>query len=74
MRIKYNPWTKKEIKTVLTMWEDKNKDEIAKELGRSSLQINYMATQIRRAGYKLSFKTKKGKTRGLILEAIKELR
>jgi len=56
------------------MWEDKNKDEIAKELGRSSLQINYMATQIRRAGYKLSFKTKKGKTRGLILEAIKELR
>jgi transposase len=68
-----SPFTKDEIKAVITLWEDKSTNEIAEELGRRTSSICYIANAIRKEGYTLSKKTKRGTMNLLIKEVIAEL-
>lgn len=67
-------YTKEEIKAVISLWKNKSTADIATELGfEKKQQVAYLATQIRKCGYKLPRKTHHGRLRGLIAEVISEL-
>lgn len=70
---KNSMWVKDEIKTMMTQWETKTKEQLADELGKSPQQITYMAMSIRKAGFPLSKKHKTGVVRNLINECISEI-
>jgi len=72
-RLKNHQFTKAEIKKVISMWDKKTKEQIADELNINEQQVNYIAMQIRKAGYKLTKKHKVGYLRNLITEVINEL-
>ena len=65
-------WTKKGITTVLTLWDKKNVEEIAEELGVDRKQVIYIAGQMRAAGMDLSRKSKHGYLSSLIKEVAGE--
>lgn len=65
-------WTKNEIKKVMDLWEKTSTESIAKELGRTRPQISYIATQLRKAGFKLARKRVVGRMASLLKEAIAE--
>lgn len=73
-RAEKKQFTKSEIALVLELWNDKDTAEIAKELGRTTATISYIATQIRKSGYDLPRKHKRGTLRLLIGEVLKEKR
>lgn len=66
-------FTKKEIRTVIELWNENSTDNIAERLGISKNQVVYLAGHIRKAGYKLPRKTIIGRTQSLIKEVINEL-
>jgi transposase len=70
---RFTPYTKDEIKAVITLWEDKSTQEIAEELGRKTSSIGYIANAIRKEGYRLPKKTKRGTFNLLVKEVIAEL-
>lgn len=74
MKLKRHLWTKDEIKKVIKMWDDKNPDELAHDLKVERVQVMYIASVIRKAGYRLAKKHKKGYIHALIKEAISELK
>lgn len=74
MRRKQFQWTKDRIKTVMQLWDSKTKEELADELGCEKQHIDYIAWNIRKAGYELSKKTQKATLRKLIGEVIDELK
>ena len=67
-------WVKEEIKTVMTQWDTKTKQELAEELGRTTEQISYIVMHIRKAGYDLPKKYKAGVIQNLIKECITDLK
>lgn len=67
-------WTKNEIKQVMRLWDNSNPDSLAKEMGVDRKQLMYIAMIIRKAGYKLASKHKKGYLHTLIREAISEMK
>lgn len=66
-------WTKESLKSVINLWESKTLDEISKELGVNIQNVIYIASRIRKAGYDLPRKKKRGTVDLLIKEVIKEL-
>lgn len=71
---KSHMWTKDEIKKIFEIWESSTIDEVAEELGIERIQVQYMANQIRAAGYELAKKHRKGYLSSLIKEALGEPR
>lgn len=67
-------WTKKEIRTFITLWDSKTTEEIATELNRPKSSMNYIAMHIRKSGYNLPKKHNVGKLDGLIKETLQELK
>jgi len=64
-------WTKKEIGTILDLWDSCTIDEIAKKLGLRKEQITYMANAIRKVSPKaISKKHNVGYLRNLILDVL----
>lgn len=63
-------FTKKQIQMVASLWETRNKEEIAAELEIEPNQVQYLASQISKAGYVLPRKEHKSKIRSLIFEAL----
>lgn len=66
-------WTKREIESVIQLWESKTVKELADELELNEMQINYMAKAIRDAGHKLPKKRKIGQLRLLVQEVLGDL-
>ncbi len=66
-------YTKQDIKVVIELWETSNTAEIAKELDITSQQVQYLAGQIRKFGYKLTRKTVRGYMGTLVKEVMGEL-
>ena len=65
-------FTKDQIKAVMNLWETKTVRQIADELRVKAESIQYIATAIRNAGYKLPKKRVKGHLRLLIEEVLSE--
>lgn len=65
-------WTKDEVRTIATIWEHETADDVAKKLKRTKTQINYMTAQMRRAGFKLAKKHRKGTLLVMLGEVLKE--
>ncbi len=63
-------WTQDQIKKLSRLWNDKSSEEIANELGVERKQVIYMAYQIRKAGFELTRKRKRGELRSLIVESL----
>ena len=64
-------FTQQEVNAVLELWETKTTEQIAKELGRDKSSIQYLATQIRKAGYNLPRKRHTGTIQLMIKEVLK---
>lgn len=65
-------WTKEEIMVVIDLWETSTVEEIAERLGMNIPQILYRAWTLRKAGWPLSQKHKRGKFQNLVLELAAE--
>lgn len=61
-------WTKDEAKKVLRLWSSKTREEVAKEIGVSELQLYNIVTQLRKAGFNLPKKHRNGHLRNLLEE------
>ena len=66
-------YTKQEIKQVIKLWDEYTIEEIANKLDRTKVSILYIASHIRKCGFKLSRKLRKGTLDGLIKEVLTEL-
>lgn len=53
----YVKYTAKEIKIVADMWDGSTLEQIATAVGRDKVSIQYIAGQIRKAGFPLARKT-----------------
>ena len=71
---KTHQWTKAEVKKVAQIWDKKSADEIASELGVKTIQVNYIVMQMRKAGFNLPRKHRKGTLQVLLKEALAETR
>ena len=65
-------WTKVEIGVVLDLWTTQTASQIANKIGCHSKHVNYIATQMRKAGVDLPRKSVRGYLRTLIEEVKKE--
>ncbi|MCK5017882.1 MAG: hypothetical protein KAS32_12535 [Candidatus Peribacteraceae bacterium] len=65
-------YTKEEIRKVLKIWEKSSVQDIADELGVTTNQVQYLASQIRKAGVDLPKKKRVGHFQKLILEIAEE--
>ena len=72
-RKRHTPFTKEDIRTVITLWEEKSNQEIAQELGRNTASICYIANAIRKEGFDLPKKTKRGTFNLLVKEVLLEM-
>lgn len=70
----YRSYTKEDYKTIIRLWEEQNLQEISEKTGFSPLQVNYLAMQIRKAGYKLPRKKINRKSLVLVKEALQDLK
>jgi hypothetical protein len=61
-------WTKEEIKRIYTLWDSKTINEIMKEMDLRRDQLNYMVCHMRKAGFVMHGKHKKGYVQNLIKE------
>jgi hypothetical protein len=71
---KYTQWTADDIKKVITVWQTKTTKELAVELNKTTEEVNYIAAQIRKSGYDLPRKRKKGYIQPLIVSVISKLK
>ena len=60
-------WTKNEVRKLKDLWDTKSLEEVAIELNLKPEQISYMAGQMRKVGFKLSTKRRRGGGRVQIL-------
>lgn len=67
------PYTKEDVKYVLQNWGKLPSEQIAKHLGRPKNALNYIADNIRKAGYPLPKNPKKEQLKLVINEALAEL-
>lgn len=65
---KSHMWTKDDLKKVLQLWESNTKEEIAAEIGVTELQLYHAVGQLRKAGFNIPKKHKKGQLRNLLEE------
>jgi hypothetical protein len=65
-------WTKNEVKKVQSMWNTSTKEEICEELNLESHQIMYIVNAMRKAGFDLPKKHKKGQLQNLLREILAE--
>lgn len=73
MKNRRRMFTKEEIKQILNLWESKTTDEIAAILNRPWQSIAYMATQMRKYGFKMPLKHRKHTINNLLQEVKDEL-
>lgn len=73
-RKKSHLWTKDEIKTVASLWETSNFEDLCNKLDVKDFQLNYIVGHMRRAGFKLTKKHKKGYLQNLIQEVLLEVK
>lgn len=66
-------WTKDNLRKLLSLWETKTPDEIAIKLGTDRKKINYMAYELRKAGFNIPTKRTNGQLKKMILELKDEL-
>jgi len=66
-------WTKEEIKLLLELWDSQTIEQMCETLRRNRAQVMGMAREIRKAGYELSVKKKKGEKQKLVKEVLREL-
>lgn len=69
----YHQWTKSELKSVIKLWDSKTTEELAQNIGVARPMINAIATKLRKAGVKLTRKSRKGYLDSLIKEVAKEV-
>jgi len=67
-------WTKEQVRIVATQWVSATKEEIAKKLGVRTDQVNYIISQMRKAGFYLPKKHKKSELQSLLKECLKEMK
>ena len=72
-RVRKKFYTKEEIKRVISLWDNMSVEDMAEELGRGHASILYIASRIRKCGWKLSKKMRVGRVDSLISEVIREL-
>lgn len=72
-RISHHMWTKDEIKKILNLWEDSTMEEMAEKLGVNRQQLDYIVTSMRKAGFVLSKKHKRGQLSVMLQEVLNEL-
>jgi len=65
-------WTKAEIRKVLTLWEAKSIEDLAKELDVNPQQITYIVAVLRKEGFDLPKKKRPSVINNLLLELKKE--
>ena len=65
-------FTKSDIEAVLDLWEDTNINDICKKLDMTKIQVYYLVSQIRKAGYPIIKKTVTGQTTTLIKMVLAE--
>lgn len=71
---KSHMWTKDQVKRIATVWENKNVEDIAEELGVNRKQVMYMVGQMRKAGFKLARKHKKSYLHVMLTDVLTELK
>lgn len=64
-------WTKNEVREVYKLWVSKTKEETAKALGVTPMQLMHIVGEMRRAGIDLPKKHRKGHLRNLLEEMAK---
>ena len=62
-------WTKKEMLLIPELWDSKSTSEIAEILHVKPVQVSYIASMMRKAGYPIPLKRRNG----YLLNLIKEL-
>jgi biotin operon repressor len=67
-------FTKDEAKKLLTLWEGSTKQQIADKLEIRIDQVSYLATQMKKSGFKLQRKSSKGYLNGMLKDLYNELR
>lgn len=65
-------WTKNEIRKVKELWNSATVEQIADELSRTKQSVQYIAGQIRKAGFDLPKKRKVKVLQNLIKEVFGE--
>lgn len=65
-------WTKQDIKKVLEAWDTKTVQEIANELKVPYQSVMYIAKELRKVGFDLPHKRKRGHIQILIKELFAE--
>jgi hypothetical protein len=65
-------WTKSEINKVLELWSTHSLKDLCIEIGINYRQIQYITSEIRKAGYNLPRKHVVSSRRALIFECIKD--
>lgn len=73
LKRKFKMWTKSEIKTVATLWETSTVEELCKKLDITINQLNYIVTQMKKAGFKLAKKHKRSQVQSLLKEVLREM-
>lgn len=71
---KHHMWTKDEVKSLYTLWEDTSIEDLADKLKVEVSQIRTMAGAMRKKGFKLAHKRKNGYIQSLLDEVKKELK
>ncbi len=66
-------WTKQMVKEVIGLWESMTANQIADKINVRKDQVNYIASRIRQAGYKLPRKHVTGYVGSLIKEVLSEI-
>lgn len=74
MRTKHHMWTKDEIKKVTKLWESNSVETLAEEMGVKPNQLYGLIVQMRKAGFNLIKKHRKGYLLSLLKEVKAEMK
>lgn len=67
-------WTKQDFKAIMKLWDTKNTQEIAEELGRTDGSVTAMVQTLRKAGVDLPKKHRNGYISSLVQEFLVDLK
>lgn len=71
-RVQRHQYTKNEIRQIANLWETESIQDIAESLHLERKHVQYVANQIRKAGYPLAKKHKNGVMQSLIKQVFEE--
>lgn len=72
-KAKHTPFTKEDVKKVIGLWDTHATKDIAKEIGRKTCSVTYIANALKKEGYLLPKKSVRYRFNILIKEVVSEL-